>query len=243
MHENNDDLMHKAEALIEENFSTLSTEHAEKLWNDILDFIENNHHVTADDFIKVIAILQEEQAYAHDNAHDEILDESLEHLDDTLDFDEPVHDLLPDAVEEDKTLDSPENENNHTEKHEIQLKDEANDLTDNTLQDDLITLILHDVNTIADEARSKALEHSLGGLSTSDPYYLDKMIAQAPHQVVKGTLKALYQHVGGMYQNLVYGSEIYPDEVGFGGAIKDILADKTMIRGQEPWQVKSGPSR
>ena len=67
MHENNDDLMHKAEALIEENFSALSTEHAEKLWDDILDFIENNHHVTADDFIKVIAILQEEQGYATHN--------------------------------------------------------------------------------------------------------------------------------------------------------------------------------
>ena len=104
----------------------------------------------------------------------------------------------------------------------------------NYLQEDIATLILQDVNEIIHEARSRALDKTIGGIH--DPRELDRIIAVAPHQVVKGTLKALYQHVGGMYQNLIYGSEIYPDEVGFAGAFRDIIAEH--IRGQEPWLVR-----
>ena len=249
MNETDDNLKAQAETMLENNLSGLSSEYAEKMWQDILAFIESNNYVTADDFLKVMALLRDDEAYQFQSPQDKIIDESTENIENSIDFDEVAQELLPDEVAIDHTAEH-EAQNQQREEHEhehesdkkqIDMKEVVKDEAENYLQDDLITLILHDINELVDEARAKSLDQSLGGLSSHDAQYIDHMIAQAPHQVVKGTLKALYQHVSGMYQNLIYGSEIYPDEAGFGGAIKDILADKTMIHGQEPWQVKFGP--
>ncbi len=237
------ELKNQAQALIEENFSSISAEYVEELWLDILEFINDNDYVTTDDFLKVMELLRNDEAYEFVSPRDEVIEESHHQLEDELDFDEVGQALLPEELDIDHTAESHEQDaQRQAQQKTIIVKEEVMEQTENYLQDDLVTLILHDVNELVEEARSKSLENSISGLNTQDPHYLDKMIAQAPHAVVKGTLKALYQHVSGMYQNLVYGSEIYPDEAGFTGAVKDILADKSMIHGQEPWQVKFGPN-
>jgi hypothetical protein len=235
-------LRSQAEAMLSENFSNINAEFAQKMWDDILQFINSNDYVTLEDFQKVLELLQDDEAYQYKEPESEIIADTKDDLDEgVLEIDELEHQLLPDEVELDKTSLEELREQLQALNKEIVVATDVAEACDNYLQEDILTLILQDVNQVVAEARSQALIDSLGGVSTQNSYYLDHMIAVAPHQVVKGTLKALYQHVGGMYQNLVYGSTIYPDEAGFAGAIKDVLADKDMIHGEEPWQVKFGP--
>jgi len=241
MTEKHSDLRSEAEAMLNASFSNVNADYVQKMWEHILEFIEKNDYVTLDDFLKVLELLQQEDAYTYKEPENEILDTTSDSLEEEMAFDELSEEHIPEEVKADKTsleelIDAIKAQNDG-----IMVSPDVINDCDNHLQVDLVEVILNDVNDIVHEGRSQYLNDCLGGVSTQDPHYLDKMIAVAPHSVVKGTLKALYQHIGGMHQNLIYGSEMYPDEAGFAGAIKDVLADKTMIRGSEPWQVHYGP--
>ncbi len=217
---------HEARDYIMETFVNIKNHEIEKLWKSIKAIIQKNPHIKLEDILKTLQLLEDHKAYSVEKTEEplDILEEDLEELIEESEQEEA-------ELSEEKVLD----------KIRIKADKSLLDETDNHLQDDLAVVLLRDINEIANEARSQALIDGLGGMSAIDSYRLDLMIAIAPHQVIKGSLKAMYHHIGGMYQNLVLGSEIYPDEACFTGAIKDAIADNEHLHGHEPWQVKFSP--
>jgi hypothetical protein len=243
MFEKESDLRQQFENIMAENLSNVNADAAQKIWEDIQAFIQKNDYVTIDDFLKVMELLRQEDGYAYKQPESELLDDTTETAEDEITFDELTEELVPEELAQDKTQQEKLIHAIKTAHGNIMVTNDMLEACDNHLQQDLVKVFLHDINEIVHEARSKSLASCIGGLEIQGSHYIDQMIARAPHQVVKGTMKALYHHIGGSYQNIVLGSEIYPDEAGFGGAIKDELADKEMIHGKEPWQVKFGPSQ
>lgn len=221
---------HEARSHLMEQFSNIKIYEIERLWKSIKDFIKENPQIQVDDILNTLERLEKHHAFSVEKT-EEKLEINHEDLDELV---EALEEAIEDETHE-------KNKDNEIEKINIKADKSLFDQTDNYLQDDLATVILHDINEIANEARSQALIDSLGGMSSIDSYRLDLMIAIAPHQVIKGSLKAMYHHIGGMYQNLVLGSEIYPDEACFTGAVKDAIADNEHLHGHEPWQVKFSP--
>ena len=233
---NQNNLEQQARTMLLESFSNIKAHEIDRLWHSIKAFIEKNPHIKAEDFAKALKALEEQKDYSVEKT-EETVTITQEEIEEEV-ASQVEEDLLEEEVSEQEEL----RDELHLDKIKISADENIFDQCDNYIQEDIITFILDDINAITNEARSQALIDSIGGISTTDPYHLDRMIAIAPHQVIKGTLKAMYHHVGGMYQNLVLGSEIYPDEACFGGAIKDAIADSDHLRGHEPWQVRFSPN-